>query len=123
MSYHVETIPNRSSPLATLLRKAWREGKRIRKQTIANLTHLPPELVEGIRRVPKGGVVLGSPHEAFAVRRSLPHGHVAAMLELCRQLGLPWPVHRTATRMRELALAGLGAVSGNEMLNMLDWLQ
>ena len=38
------------------MRKAWREGKRIRKQTLANLTHLPPELVEGIRRVLKGGV-------------------------------------------------------------------
>ena len=45
LSYHVETIPNRNSPPAILLRKAWREGKRIRKQTIANLTHLPPELV------------------------------------------------------------------------------
>ena len=136
------------------MRKAWREGKRIRKQTIANLTHLPPELVEGIRRVLKGGVVLSAPHEAFVVQRSLPHGHVAAVLGLCRQLGLPRRLHRTAGRMRELALAGLvarvlspasklatarqlspdtaasslgavlglGAVSGNEVLNMLDWL-
>ena len=154
LSYHVETIPNRNSPPAILLRKAWREGKRIRKQTLANLTHLPPELVEGIRRVLKGGVVLTSPHEAFVVQRSLPHGHVAAVLGLCRQLGLPRLLYRTAGRTRELALAGLiarvlapasklatarqlspdtaasslgavlglGAVSGNEVLNMLDWL-
>ena len=102
----------------------------------------------------KGGVVLTSPHEAFVVQRSLPHGHVAAVLGLCRQLGLPRLLYRTAGRTRELALAGLiarvlapasklatarqlspdtaasslgavlglGAVSGNEVLNMLDWL-
>lgn len=109
LSYHIETIPNRNSPPAILLRKAWREGKRIRKQTLANLTHLPPELVEGIRRVLKGGVVLTSAQEAFAVARSLPHGHVAAVLGLCRQLGLPRLLHRTASRTRELALAGLVA--------------
>ncbi|MCY4021976.1 MAG: IS1634 family transposase [Anaerolineaceae bacterium] len=137
------------------MRKAWREGKRIRKQTIANLTHLPPELIEGIRRVLKGGVVVDSPHEAFAVQRSLPHGHVAAVLGLCRQLGVPRLLYRRASRTRELALAalvarvlspasklatarqlspgtaayslgavlGLGAVSGNEVLSMLDWLR
>ena len=63
LSYHAETIPNRNSPPAILLRKAWRDGKRIRKQTLANLTHLPPELVEGIRRLLKGGVVLSAPDE------------------------------------------------------------
>ena len=136
------------------MRKAWRDGQRIRKKTLANLTHLPPDLVEGIRRVLKGGVVVSGPHEAFAVQRSLPHGHVAAVLGLCRQLGLPRLLARTASRARELALAaliarvlkpgsklatarqlspgtaafslgavlGLGEVSGNEVLNMLDWL-
>ena len=48
-------------------------------------------------------------HEAFVVQRSVPHGHVAAVLGLCRQLGLPRLLHRTAGRMRELALAGLVA--------------
>ena len=136
------------------MRKAWREDKRIRKQTIANLTHLPPELVEGIRRVLKGGVVVSSPDEAFVVQRSLPHGHVAAVLGLCRQLSVVRLLYRTATRTRELAVAALiarvlcpasklatarqlspdtaasslgavldlGEVSGNEVLNMLDWL-
>ena len=136
------------------MRKAWREGKRIRKKTLANLTHLPHELVEGIRRVLKGGVVVTSPHDAFVVQRSLPHGHVAAVLGLCRQLGVPRLLHRTGGRARELALAaliarvlspasklatarqlspdtaafslgavlGLGTVTGNEVLNMLDWL-
>ena len=154
LSYLVETIPNRNSPPAILLRKVWRDGKRIRKQTRANLTHLPPKLVEGIRRLLKGGVVLSAPDEAFVVRRTWPHGHVAAVLGTCRQLGLPRLLHRTASRTCDLALAalvgrvlapasklatarqlspdtaasslgavpGLGAVTGNELLNMLDWL-
>lgn len=154
MSYHIETIPNRSSPPAILLRKAWRDGKRIRKQTLANLSRLPPQLVEGIRQVLKGGVVLHSPDEAFSVHRTLPHGHVAAVLGLCRQLDLPRRLYHSRNRMRDLALAAvvsrvllpgsklatarqlcpdtaastlgavleLGAVSGNEMLGMLDWL-
>ena len=109
MSYHVETIPNRNSPPAVLLRKAWREGKRIRKRTLANLTQLPPELVEGIRRVLKGGVVLTSPQEAFVVQRSLPHGHVAAVLGLCRRLQVPRLLGPTAGRTRDLALAALVA--------------
>ena len=91
------------------MRKAWRDGKRIRKQTLANLTRLPPELIEGIRRLLKGGVVVDAPHEAFVVQRSLPHGPVAAVLGLCRGLGVPRLLHRTAGRTRDLALAALVA--------------
>ena len=109
MSYHVETIPNRNSPPAILLRKAWREGKRIRKKTIANLTHLPANITDGIRRLLKGGIVVDSPLEACVVQRSLPHGHVAAVLGLCRQLGLPQLLNRTASRTRDLALAAVVA--------------
>ena len=155
MSYHVEAIPNRNRRPTILLRKAWREGKRIRKKTLANLTSLPPGMVEGIRRVVKGGVAFEQPDEAFQIRRSLAHGHVVAVLGLCRQLGLPRILHRLRGRERDLALAaivarvlspdsklatarqfspetassslgsvlGLGPVSGNEMLAMLDWLR
>ena len=154
MSYYVEAIPNRKSRPTILLRKAWWEGKRIRKKTIANLTSLPPGMVEGIRRVVKGGIALEQPDEAFEIRRSLAHGHVVAVLGLCRQLGLPRILHRLRSCERDLALAvivarvlspdskhatarqlsaetassslgavlGLGPVSGNEMLAMLDWL-
>ena len=149
MSYHVEAIPNRNRRPTILLRKAWREGKRIRKKTLANLTSLPPGMVEGIRRVVKGGVAFEQPDEAFQIRRSLAHGHVVAVLGLCRQLGLPRILHRLRSRERDLALAAivervlspdsklatarqlspetatssLGPVSGNEMLAMLDWLR
>ena len=155
MSDHVEAIPNRNRRPTILLRKAWREGKRIRKKTLANLTSLPPGMVESIRRVVKGGVAFEQPDEAFQIRRSLAHGHVVAVLGLCRQLGLPRILHRLRGRERDLALAaivervlspdsklatarqfspetassslgsvlGLGPVSGNEMLAMLDWLR
>jgi hypothetical protein len=154
VSYHIEAIPNRGRRPTILLRKAWREGKRIRRQTLANLTHLPPGMVEGIRRVIKGGIAFERPDEAFSVRRSLAHGHVCAVLGTCRQLGLPRLLHRRRSRERDLALAaivarvlapdsklatarqlspetasstlgamlGLGEVTGNEMLAMLDWL-
>ena len=91
------------------MRKAWREGKRIRKKTIANLTHLPANITDGIRRLLKGGIVVDSPLEACVVQRSLPHGHVAAVLGLCRQLGLPQLLNRTASRARDLALAAVVA--------------
>ena len=109
MSYHVDRIPNRSSPPAILLRHAYREGSRIRKQTLANLSKLPPHMVTAIEQVVRGGVVFDSPDAAFSIQRSLPHGHVVAVLGMCRQLQLPRLLHRSASRERDLALAGIVA--------------
>ena len=105
MAIYVEKIPNRSSPPAVLIRQAWREGKRIRRRTLANISKLPPAAIAGIRSVLKGGVVFDSLDQAVSIRRSLPHGHVAAVLGLCRQLGLPRILHRKRSRPRDLALA------------------
>ncbi|MDE0103811.1 MAG: IS1634 family transposase [Bryobacterales bacterium] len=105
MAIYVEKIPNRSSPPAVLIRQAWREGKRIRRKTLANISKLPPAAIAGIRSVLKGGVVFDSLDQAVSIRRSLPHGHVAAVLGLCRQIGLPRLLHRKRSRSRELALA------------------
>ena len=105
MAIYVEKIPNRSSPPAVLIRQAWREGKRIRRRTLANISKLPPAAIAGIRSVLKGGVVFDSLDQAVSIRRSLPHGHVAAVLGLCRQLGLPRLLHRKRSRPRDLALA------------------
>ena len=107
MSYHVDVIPNRNSPPAVLFRQAWREGKRIRRVTLANLSKLPPRIVAGIRAMLRGGVVVDSPEQAFQLRRSLPHGHVAAVLGLCRQLGLARLLQRQPSRQRDLALAAI----------------
>ena len=109
VSYFVESIPNRNSPPAILIRKAWREGKRIRRKTVANITTLPPESVEGIRIILRGGVALPSLDLAFHIRQSLPHGHVAAILGLCHRLGLHRILHRSPSRSRSLALAAIAA--------------
>ena len=109
MSYHVDVIPNRSSPPAILFREAKREGKRIRRTTLANLSKLPPEIVDGIRALLKGGQVYRPLGESLAIRRALPHGHVAALLGLARQLGLQRILHRKRSRYRDLALAAIVA--------------
>ena len=154
MSIHVEIIPNHGRKPSILLRRAWREGKRIRKEQLANLTRTPAFIVDGIRAMLKGGTVVNDISEVLAVSRSLPHGHVCAALAVCRRLGLPKILGRRRHRRRDLALAaviarvidpasklataralspdtaatslgaalGLGEVTGNEMLAMLDWL-
>ena len=154
MSFHVEFIPNQANKPAILLREAWREGKRIRKKTLANLSRFPPEVIDGFRIVLQGGLAVQDPSDLLRVERSWAHGHVAAVLGTCRQLGLERLLHRRRSRQRDLALAavvarvlvpdsklatarrlspetadsslgallGLGPVSGNEMLAMLDWL-
>ena len=154
MSFHLETIPNRKSRPTILIRKAWREDGRLRKKTLANLTQLPPHIVDGIRGLFEGGVAIARPEDVFTIRRSLPHGHVAAVLGTLRSLGMVRVLGRKADRMRDLAVAavvarvvdpasklataraldpetastslgtllGLGPVTGNEMLDMLDWL-
>jgi transposase len=85
---YVETVSNRSSPPAILLRESYRDGKSVRKRTLLNLTHWPAEHIEGLRGVLKGGVVLPPGQPPFAIERSLPHGHVAAVLGMTRAVAL-----------------------------------
>ena len=107
MSYHVDVIPNRKSRPTILLRRAWREGNRIRKKTLSNLTHLPPQIVDGIKAMLKGGVVYKDVNEAFPIKRTLPHGHVAAVLGIAGKLGLDRILHSESSRLRELALGAI----------------
>ena len=72
MSIHVEIIPNHGRKPSILLRRAWREGKRIRKEQLANLTRTPAFIVDGIRAMLKGGTVVNDISEVLAVSRSLP---------------------------------------------------
>ena len=99
MAFNIETMPNKAGKPAILLRQAWREGKRIRKKTIANLSKLPPEIVEGFRAVLKGAVAVGDVGDLMQVVRSLPHGHAAAVLGAARDLGLERILHRKRSRM------------------------
>jgi hypothetical protein len=93
---------------STLLRNSYREDGRVKKQTLANLSHLPEPLVELIRAWLAGERFLPA-GEALSIRRSLPHGHVAAVLGMTRSLGLPALLDRRASRARDLAVALVAA--------------
>ena len=100
MSFHIETIPNQANKPAILLREAWRDGTRIRKKTLANLSRFPPEVINGFRTVLKGGLAVQDPSDLLRVERSWAHGHVAAVLGTCRQLGLERLLHHRRSRPR-----------------------
>ena len=87
---HVATIRRRHGERvyeSHLIRRSVREGKRVRHETIANVSKLPPAVLDALRRA-LAGQTLVSAGEAFEVERSLPHGHVAAVLAACRRLEL-----------------------------------
>lgn len=107
-SMYVERVPNRTSPPAVLLRESSREGGRIRKRTLANLSHWPDERVDTLRRLLKGDRLVGI-NDALEVVRSLPHGHVAAVLGILRELKLEQMLDRSASRRRDLAVAMIAA--------------
>jgi transposase len=77
---YIETVPNRHSPPAILLREGYREGGKIVKRTLANLSHWDAQLVEHFRLLLKGGVAVESIDAVMTIERTLPHGHVAAVL-------------------------------------------
>ncbi len=104
---HVVTIKRRHGEreyASTLVRRSIREGKRVRKETVANLSRLPVEAIEAVRRVLAGETLVAA-EDAFQVERSLPHGHVAAVLGTARRLGLERLLGRERSRERDLCLA------------------
>jgi hypothetical protein len=83
----IETVPNRNSPPAVLLRESYRdEVGKSQKRTLANLSKLPAAVVAGLRALLAGGTVVDK--DGLKVERSLPHGHVAAVLGTVRKLAL-----------------------------------
>jgi len=104
---HVDTIRRRHGDRvyeSQLVRRSVREGKRVRKETVANISGLPPEAIEAVRRVLRGEALLTA-GEAFRIERSLPHGHVAAVLGTLRKLGLERLLGREPSRERDLVVA------------------
>ena len=85
---YIESVPNRNSPPAVLLRESFRDDNRVRKRTLANLSKWPPALIEGLRVLLKGGAAVPRLDDAFDIVRSKPHGHVAAVLGTLRKLRL-----------------------------------
>ena len=106
---YIERVPNRNSPPAVLLRESYREGNKVRKRTLANLSKLPDDTIENLRIVLKGGVAVENYGDAFEILRSLPHGHVSAVLETINQLGLPEIIDSKKSRNRDLIMATIVA--------------
>jgi hypothetical protein len=102
---YIESIPNRNSPPAILLRESYRDGAKIKKRTIANLSDWPTELVEGLRTLLKGGTAAPADRQSIIVRRALPHGHVAAVLGTLRDIGLDRILGPAGNRPRDLVIA------------------
>ena len=71
-----------------LLRRSFRDGGKVRKETLANLSQLPPEAITAVRAVLAGKTLIDA-DAAFEVTRSLPHGHAAAVAAMARKLGFP----------------------------------
>jgi len=101
---YIDVVPNRNSPPAVLLRESYREGDKVRKRTLANLSALPAEAIEAVRATLKGETLL-SAEAAFQIERARPHGHVAAVLGTMRRLGVADLLSSRRSRERDLVLA------------------
>jgi hypothetical protein len=101
---YVTRVPNRFSPPAVLLRESYRDGGKVKTRTLANLTDWPDAKVEALRRVLKGETAIVA-KDALSIERSLPHGHVAAVLGMAQKLGLHKLSRGVPARQAKLALA------------------
>ena len=103
---YVVRVPNRGSPPAILLRESYREAGKVKNRTLANLSSWPEAKVEALSRVLKGQPPPAAALDgAFEITRSLPHGHVAAVLGTARQLGLEELIDPVPSRRRDLVTA------------------
>jgi hypothetical protein len=108
-----------------LLRRSVREGKRVRTETLGNISHLPPELIDVVRRGLQGERFLPAA-ETLEIRRSLPHGHVTAVLGMLRSLGLERLIDRRPSRQRDLVTSMIVArliAPGSKLATSRTWEQ
>lgn len=101
---YIERVPNRNSPPAVLLRESYREGNKVCKRTLANLSKLPDEIIENLRIVLKGGVAVENYGSAFEIIRSLPHGHISAVLGIINKLGIRELIDKKDSKERRIIL-------------------
>jgi len=101
---YIEAVPNRNSPPAILLREGWREGAKTHKRTLANLSHWPSHKIETLRRLLHDEVLV-SPKDLFETQRTLPHGHVEAILGAIGKMGLDAVISSKRCAERDLVLA------------------
>ncbi len=150
MFMYIDIVPNRKSPPAILLRESVRQGQKIVKRTLANLSSLSIEQAHDIRRVLKGKKLV-QPEEHFTILRSRPHGHVDAALRTIRRLGLGKLITSRPCKERDLVISMIASrilcpqsklaltrdlgnttlgelldvegVDENELYRAMDWLQ
>jgi transposase len=100
---YIETVPNRNSRPAILLREGWRQGKKTLKRTLANLSDWPRPKIEALRRVLRDETLV-SPQDLLTTRQTLPHGHVEAILAMIRHLDLEAVIASKRCRERDLVV-------------------
>ena len=106
---YVTSVPNRGSPPAILLRESYRDEGKVKTRTLANLSNWPEHKVQTLKRALKGLPPATDLSEAFEITRSLPHGHVAAVLGTARALGIDDLIDPAPSRRRDLVTAMLVA--------------
>ena len=106
---YVTRVPNRGSPPAILLRESYRENGKVKTRTLANLSRWPEHKVQKLQRALKGVPATFDFSEAFEITRSLPHGHVAAVLGTTRRLEVEELIDPAPSRWRDLVTAMLVA--------------
>jgi transposase len=105
---HIHIVPNRGSPPTVLLRESYREGTKVRKRTLANLSSLSAAQIEAMRAVLAGQAVQ-PPVQSLEITASRAHGHVQAVAAAMQRLGMAALLGSTPSRERELVLAMIAA--------------
>src|SRR4030066_2192352 len=98
---YIDKVPNRNSKPAYLLREAKREGKKIIKKTIANLSDWSIDKIEQLKAILKGEQLI-SPKNDFKIIKSRPYGHIAAVLGTIRNIGLENIIASKRNRERDI---------------------
>lgn len=107
-SVHIATVTkthNGKVYTSVLLRRTYREGGKVKHETLGNLSDLPPDVIEYIRGRLNGELDEAAPKGTFQILRSLPHGNVAAVLQTARNIGLDQLLASRPCRERDLILA------------------
>ena len=102
---YIEVVPNRDSNPCILLRESYRQDGKVCKRTLANLSKLPAEAIEGLRSFLRGGTFVEDFSQSFEIIRSQPYGHVAAVLGTLRQIGLDHDLDPQRCTERDLVVA------------------
>src|SRR6187549_137482 len=120
-SKYVDKAGNVRRYESVLVRRTYRDGRKVRHETLANLSKLPAEVINAIEATLKGQTLSRAGSE-FAITRSLPHGHVAAVAAMAHQLGLP-ALLGPAGRKRDIALALIVSrvIRPGSKLSTLTW--